>query len=591
MQVRDCWLLVKDHRLPDHSVVHFAMDITQSKRDAEKLRENQQALTETKARLRAVLHALPDLWFVINNKGRYIDGHADHPLLLRPIGELKTTPLGSHLPPDTAHLQRQALQRLQETGQPQRFEYDLNMAGHGARHFEARMTPMPEGQTLFLTRDITERQLAAEKLRGSEELYRSVAATISDGLVIVELSGRIVALNPAASRILGVKPDELINLSSPAVPGLTLLEDDLVTPLPHDRWPINQVLATSRRVDNEVHPMRRADGELLWVQVSCHQLRVAADAPPFAVMATLRDITQERHAQQALQLSEERWKFALEGAGDGVWDWDINTGRVYYSPRWKTMLGYEDDEIRNTAEEFLDRVHPADRDFMNRSLNRYFQEGEGVNQMEFRLQHKNGHYLSILSRGKVVSRRRDGKPLRVVGTHSDITPVKQAERALREKQTAEAASAAKSEFLSRMSHEIRTPLNAVNGFAQLLQLHMTQQGTEGGPLNYVEQILHASTHLMWLVNDVLDLQQVETGVLSFRPEPLALADEVKQCLSMLAPLADKRGITLLNMLDQPWPIVADRQRLRQVIMNIGSNAIKYNQAGGTVCLYAEVLPE
>jgi CheY-like chemotaxis protein len=96
---------------------------------------------------------------------------------------------------------------------------------------------------------------------------------------------------------------------------------------------------------------------------------------------------------------------------------------------------------------------------------------------------------------------------------------------------------------------------------------------------------------MGLVNDVLDLQQVEAGVLSFKPERLALADEVKQCLSMLAPLADKRGITLLNMLDQPWPIVADRQRLRQVIMNIGSNAIKYNQTGGTVRLYAEVLPE
>lgn len=591
VQFRNRWLLVKDHQLPDHSVVHFAMDITQSKRDAEMLKEKQKALTETKARLRAVLHALPDLWFVIDGKGRYIDGHADHPLLLRPMVELKKTPLGSHLPPETAHLQRQALHRLQETGQPQRFEYELTMPGNGTRHFEARMTPMPEGQTLFLTRDITERQQAAEKLRVSEELYRSVAATISDGLVIIELSGRIVALNPAASRILGVTPEQLINLTSPALPGLTLLEDDLVTPLPFDQWPVNQVLATGRRVDNRVHPLRRADGELLWVQVSCHLLRVAPDAPPFAVMATLRDITQERHAQQELQLSEERWKFALEGAGDGVWDWDIDSGRVFYSQRWKTMLGYADDEVLNTAEEFLNRIHPADRDLMARSLNRYFKDGEGVNQTEFRLQHKNGHYLSILSRGKVVSRQRDGKPLRVVGTHSDITPVKQAERALREKQTAEAASAAKSEFLSRMSHEIRTPLNAVNGFAQLLQLQLTQLGAESGPLNYVEQILHASRHLMGLVNDVLDLQQVEAGVLSFKPERLALADEVKQCLSMLAPLADKRGITLLNMLDQPWPIVADRQRLRQVIMNIGSNAIKYNQTGGTVRLYAEVLPE
>lgn len=591
IQVGQRWLLVKDHQLPDKSVVHFAMDITQSKRDAEKLREKQKALTETKARLRAVLRALPDLWFVIDQKGRYIDGHADHPLLLRPLAELKKTPLGQHLPPETAQLQIQALQRLQTSGQPQRFEYDLVMRDGVARHFEARMTPMPDEQTLFLTRDMTERQLAAEKLRVSEELYRSVAATISDGLVIVELSGRVVALNPAASRILGVQPEQLINLTSPALPGLTLLQDDLVTPLPVEQWPITQVLSTSQRVDNRVYPLRRADGELLWVQMSCHLLRVGVDAHPFAAMATLRDITLERHAQQELQLSEERWKFALEGAGDGVWDWDLSTGRVYYSQRWKTMLGFDEHEIANTAEEFSNRVHPADREFVASSLNRYLQGSEGVHQIEFRLQHKNGHYLSILSRGKVVSRYRDGRALRIVGTHSDITPVKQAERALREKQTAEAASAAKSEFLSRMSHEIRTPLNAVNGFAQLLQLQLTQQGAQAGQLNYVDQILHASRHLMGLVNDVLDLQQVETGILNFKPERLSLAQEVKQCLSMLAPMADKRGITLINALDEPWPVMADRQRLRQVIMNVSSNAIKYNQSGGAVRLYVEALPE
>jgi len=595
VQFQNRWILVKDHQLPDQSVVHFAMDITQSKRDAEKLREKQKALTETKARLRAVLRALPDLWFVIDQKGRYIDGHADHPLLLRPLAELKKTPLGSHLPPETAQLQREALQRLQSTGQPQRFEYDLSTNDEGCRHFEARMTPMPGGQTLFLTRDITERQMAAEKRRVSEELYRSVAATISDGLIIVELTGRVVALNPAASRILGVSPGQLERFTSGALPEVTLLKEDLLTPMPPSEWPITEVLRTGQRVDNRIHPLRRGDGEILWVQLSCHLLRVDAQAQPFAAMATLRDITRERHAQQELLLSEERWKFALEGAGDGVWDWDPTVGRVYFSQRWKHMLGYHEHEIGNTAEAFLSRVHPADRDQVAHSLQQYFREAEGIHQTEFRLQHRQGHYLSILSRGKAVSRHRDGHALCVVGTHSDITPVKQAERALREKQSAEAASAAKSEFLSRMSHEIRTPLNAVNGFAQLLQLHLAQQANgerdNGTQRGYVVQILQASKHLMGLVNDVLDLQQVETGMLSFRPETVALGEEVTQCLSMLAPQADQRGITLLNMLTTPLFVVADRQRLRQVLMNIGSNAIKYNQASGNVRLYAEALPE
>ncbi|MGC4060161.1 MAG: PAS domain S-box protein [Aquabacterium sp.] len=591
LRFQDRWLLIADNPLPNGFIVHFAMDITQNKRDAALLHAQQQALIDTKASLSAVLNALPDLWFVLDEHDRYVDGHAEHPMLLRPMSQLKGTSLGEHLPPQQAQLQQDALHRLQQTGLPQRFEYDLPMPDGVQRHFEARMAPMPDGHALFLTRDITERQLAAEKLRVSEELYRSVAATISDGLVIVELSGRVVALNHAASRILGVKPEELTNLTAPSLLGLTLLQEDLVTPLPVPQWPISETLAKGQRVVDRVNPLRRPDGEIVWVQTSCHLLRVDSDAPPFAAMATLRDITRERHAQQELQLSEERWKFALEGAGDGVWDWDLGTGHVYFSQRCKAMLGYEDDQVLDTIIAFFDHIHPTDRELVSRCLEDYVKQTEGIHQAEFRLQHKHGHYLSILSRGKVVSRDRDGVAQRVVGTHSDITLLKQAEKALRDKQSAEMASAAKSEFLSRMSHEIRTPLNAVNGFAQLLQLQLTQQSASDHALNYVAQILHASHHLMGLVNDVLDLQQVEAGVLRFKPEPLSLNEEVTQCLAMLAPLADKRGITLHNGLSAHLPMIADRQRLRQVIMNVGSNAIKYNQPAGSVRIGSERLSD
>jgi PAS domain S-box-containing protein len=248
------------------------------------------------------------------------------------------------------------------------------------------------------------------------------------------------------------------------------------------------------------------------------------------------------------------------------------------------MLGFDEHEMLGTALDFFARVHPDDRELVSESLERFFKLADGIHQTEFRLQHRDGHYLSILSRGKVVSRDRDGAPQRVVGTHSDITPVKRAERALREKQSAEAASAAKSEFLSRMSHEIRTPLNAVNGFAQLLQLQLSRQTGQDGALSYVSQIIHASHHLMGLVNDVLDLQQVESGNLHVRLEALSLQDELDPCLAMLAPMASQRGITLRCDVHVNWLIQAVRQRLRlrQIIMNVGSNAIKYNREGGIV---------
>src|SRR3990167_3416810 len=180
------------------------------------------------------------------------------------------------------------------------------------------------------------------------------------------------------------------------------------------------------------------------------------------------------------------------------------------------------------------------------------------------MRHKQGHDVWILSRGKVVSRGPDGSPTRLVGTHSDITLFKQAERAMREKHAAEAASAAKSEFLSRMSHEIRTPLNAVQGFAQLLGLQLRQSGAPEAPRTYVRQILHASQHLMGLVNDVLDLQQVEAGVLSLRSEPISLRDEVSQCAAMLMPLAAREDVMLQCDMPAAWCVVPDPQPLRPV---------------------------
>ncbi|MCH8178666.1 MAG: PAS domain S-box protein [Proteobacteria bacterium] len=586
VRFKDRWLLVRDETLDDGNTVHFATDVTQTRENAELLRTQQQALHDSEARLSAVLRALPDLWFVIDAQDRYVDGHMDHPQLMGELPQLLGQPVGFHLPDDVATVQRDAVRQARSSGQPQTISYDLHNRDGVLRHFEARATPMPAGQVLYLTTDITDRKIAADKLRVSEELYRSVAAAISDGLIIIDLEGHVVALNPAASRILGL-PTDASALPEHVSQGFELLDDDLVAALPAERWPLMEAMRTGQRVVDRVVPARRADHEIVWLQMSANVIRVDRDTAPFAAMATFRDITRERLTVQDLALSEERWKFALEGAGDGVWDWDLPSGCMYYSTRWKQMLGYEDHEITDTPEEYFMRVHPDDRDAVVHSTMRFVTEGVGVQQVEFRLRHRQGHYLHILSRGKVVSRSREGRALRVVGTHSDISVLKQAEQDQRERETAEAASAAKSEFLSRMSHEIRTPLNAITGFAQLMRLQLGQGGTDSPLRNYIEQILHAGRHLSGLVNDVLDLQQVEAGVLNLRLEPITLEDELVQCLSMLLPMAEQREISMSSYIDPDSAVLADRQRLRQVLMNVGSNAIKYNRHGGAVVVRAE----
>jgi PAS domain S-box-containing protein len=163
----------------------------------------------------------------------------------------------------------------------------------------------------------------------------------------------------------------------------------------------------------------------------------------------------------------------------------------------------------------------------------------------------------------------------------DITEHKRAERALREaKREADRANVAKSEFLSRMSHELRTPLNAILGFGQLLQLDdLTADQSES-----VEHMLRGGRHLLELINEVLDISRIESGNLSLSPEPVELHEVVRDTVDLIRPLAAERQITIQAPAadDPPWTVQADRQRLKQVLLNLASNAVKYNRHAGTI---------
>jgi signal transduction histidine kinase/CheY-like chemotaxis protein len=216
-----------------------------------------------------------------------------------------------------------------------------------------------------------------------------------------------------------------------------------------------------------------------------------------------------------------------------------------------------------------------------RAIQAYRRGDTEAYETEHRLQHREGHWLWVLDRGKIVERHADGSPRRVVGTHSDITRTKQADQALRDKQAAELANRAKSEFLSRMSHEMRTPLNAVIGFSQLMRMSVDQVDLDKVH-HYADHVLDAGQHLLALINDVLDLQKVEEGALTLDMGRVALDDIVARTIDLLAPMAHTRGIRFENELPSPLHVQADAQRLRQVLLNVASNAVKYNRPGGAV---------
>ncbi len=169
----------------------------------------------------------------------------------------------------------------------------------------------------------------------------------------------------------------------------------------------------------------------------------------------------------------------------------------------------------------------------------------------------------------------------------DVTAQRRVEEAEWARQVADAASRAKSEFLSRMSHELRTPLNAILGFAQLLQMEIeTPEQRES-----VQHILRGGRHLLDLINEVLDITRIETGRLHLSPEPVAVADLLRECLDLIQPLAAQRDIRLhLEALAEERHVQADRQRLKQVLLNLLANAVKYNREGGAVTAACEAAP-
>jgi PAS domain S-box-containing protein len=308
---------------------------------------------------------------------------------------------------------------------------------------------------------------------------------------------------------------------------------------------------------------------------------------PLAVLGVALDITERRRIEQALEQARERVALATREAGIGTWERDLVHGSSHWDDQMYRLRGLSPDDPRAVEDLRVHCVHPDDRAPM---WARYDQVRSGEadrTAFEFRVVWPDGTERWLATRGRVL-RDAQGQPVRMLGVNWDITELKRTEQALRDKAAAEQANRAKSEFLARMSHELRTPLNAVLGFTQILQADAAQ-ALSPAQRQRVDHIHAAGRHLLALINDVLDLARIESGMLDLAPEAFAWGDVVDDALGLMAPMARSRSVSL-QLGDLSAGVVADRQRLRQVLMNLLSNAIKYNRPGGRVEIEARALP-
>jgi PAS domain S-box-containing protein len=298
---------------------------------------------------------------------------------------------------------------------------------------------------------------------------------------------------------------------------------------------------------------------------------------------SLRGVAQDISEKKILELEKEalikRLNYALDASGDGIWDWTPSNGITVFSKAWIEMLGYQVGELASLASEWSDRLHPDEAERVFAAINNVTQTPENGDTWshEYRFRNKAGDYLWILNKAKIVERNEQGEATRVVGTHTNITKEKEALRQIEEARgQAEAASKAKSEFLSNMSHEIRTPMNGVYGTLQLLK---GEQLSEKGR-SLINKAEYSCQNLLTIINDILDFSKIEAGQLDFENIPFNLRGVIKQISSDMLPLAiDKNIIYEVNNLITHDMWIGDPVRVGQVMLNVVSNAIKFTPQG------------
>ena len=251
---------------------------------------------------------------------------------------------------------------------------------------------------------------------------------------------------------------------------------------------------------------------------------------------------------------------------------------TYVSPNIGWLLGYGAEEVVGVPGFWEQIVHPDDRPRVIRRLRDALDGAVVQFEQEYRTRAKDGRYRWVFNLLRI-EYDDAARPIGILSYVLDIADRKAAEQEVRlARQQAEQANRAKSEFLSRMSHDLRTPLNAILGFAQLLELEVRTPAE----IESVRQILNGGTHLLDLINEVLDIAAIEAGRLPLSPESLLVAETIHNVVDLLRPLAEMRQITIVDESDADVQVRGDRQRVRQVLVNLVGNAVKYNRRGGSV---------
>ncbi|MBF0456562.1 MAG: CHASE domain-containing protein [Nitrospirae bacterium] len=421
------------------------------------------------------------------------------------------------------------------------------------------------------------------ELEASETRMRAIIDGAVNSIIIIDHVGTVQLFNIAAEKTFGYGAAEVMGHNI-----------KMLMPEPHssahDQYLLNYITTGNKKVigmGREVSALRK-DGTTFPMYLSVSEIKSDNQKKIFVGLCV--DISKRKEAEKELTRLSERLSLAVRSGGLGIWDLDLKTGKLIWNEQMFGLYDVLPENFKGTPSDWSDRLHPDDLPAAQAKLNAALR-GEKDLDTEFRIITSTGE--KTIRASLITQRDASDQAIRMIGVNWDITAERKREKELLDlsegmkavKDMAEKASNAKSEFLSSMSHEIRTPLNAIIGMADLLsETNLTEEQAK-----YIDTFRHAGDSLLVIINDILDLSKVEAGLLELESMCFELNELLAKIGEIMSFHAHSKGLELvITQFPETIGLIGDAMRLRQVIVNLVGNAIKFTEKG-EIAVMAEVL--
>lgn len=386
----------------------------------------------------------------------------------------------------------------------------------------------------------------------------------SSHTIITDSNGVILYGNEAASVNTGFSTSDMVGQTPRLWGGLASLE------YYKNLWAIKRIQV----INNEEIVNRNKKGDAYTVNAHISMIKNKYNKL-IGYIASEENITQLKNTERSLSFAKDRIENIIKGTELGTWEWNVQTGETIFNERWANIIGYKLSELQpvsiKTWEKF---AHPDDLKASEEELQKHFKGEKDFYEFKSRMRHKNGQWIWVLDRGKVMSWTADKKPLWMYGSHLDITEEHEIDQA-------------KSEFVSLASHQLRTPLSSINWYSELLL------GGDTGKLNkqqyeYISEVDRANTRMVDLINSLLNVSRLELGTFVLEAEDLNLKDCSEQIIKEIKIKSDEKKQQLNVVFKQDTPnIIFDKKYLEMLYQNLLSNAVKYTPEKGKIDLIVE----